>query len=152
MSPHDPFSSFSPFPGMGTPVPNPGAALADDLTNRVEQVVLDAEKANAPLELDPQRSRLFELFVMADAAGFVDDQAEHDLSAEGLAKSLAGRWGLAKALHGGSIQPSALPPGMFRRFQLLWSMMRMWMEWGYAWKRWSEFHQHDAVPNSPDDD
>ena len=22
----------------------------------------------------------------------------------------------------------------------LWSVMRMWMEWTYAWDRWVEFH------------
>jgi len=24
--------------------------------------------------------------------------------------------------------------------RMLWSFLRMWMEWAYAWERWSEFH------------
>ena len=27
------------------------------------------------------------------------------------------------------------------KMRLLWSVMRMWMEWDYAWERWDEFHK-----------
>ena len=32
--------------------------------------------------------------------------------------------------------------------RLLWSVMRMWMEWTYAWQRWAEFHQ-EPKPDAP---
>jgi hypothetical protein len=57
-----------------------GTALAHNILDRVETLLLEAEEALKPLELDPYRSRLFELFVMADAAGFLDEDAAPDLA------------------------------------------------------------------------
>ena len=34
--------------------------------------------------------------------------------------------------------------GESRTERLLWSVMRMWMEWDYAWERWEEFHRSQA--------
>ena len=33
-----------------------------------------------------------------------------------------------------------LPTESLGRMRMLWSFLRMWMEWGYAWERWPEFH------------
>jgi hypothetical protein len=120
-------------------------ALARHLIDQVEAVLLQAEGANAPLEVDPQRSRLFELFVMADAAGFLADEAETDLGCDALAKELAARWDLARNIGQAFQQPSSLPPSQLARLRVLWSFMRMWMEWSYAWHRWEEFHDEGGA-------
>jgi hypothetical protein len=119
---------------------SPGKALADDLVNRVNEVLQNAADSGQPIEIDPHRARLFELFVMSEATGFLDEGAEHDLSCDGIARDLADRWKLARNLGGDISQPSALPPDQLKRLRLLWSFMRMWMEWTYAWQRWEEFH------------
>jgi hypothetical protein len=128
----------------------PGAALAHDLVDRVEQLLLAAERAGQPIEIDPHRQGLFELFVLADAGGFLEEDAPHDLSCDGIARDLAARWDLAKGIGAKGIGakgggpslplPQSLPPAQLARLRLLWSFMRMWMEWTYAWKRWEEFH------------
>ena len=71
--------------------------LADDLLDRLHELLAEAERTAKPLEVDPFRSRLFELFVLADAAGLTGDDADPDLSADGLCRELAGRWGLREA-------------------------------------------------------
>lgn len=129
--------------------PTVGEALANDIVDRVEDLLLEAEQAGEPVEIDPHRGRLFELFVMADAAGFLLDDSEQDLSSEGIARQLALRWDLAAALTHGLSQPSKLPPTQFAKVRLLWAFMRMWMEWSYAWKRWDEFHQ-SSNPAAPE--
>jgi hypothetical protein len=120
---------------------SPGKALADNLVNRVNEVLQNAADSGQPIELDPHRARLFELFVMSEAAGFLEEAAEHDLSCDGIARELAERWNLARNLGGDVSQPSTLPPEQLKRLRLLWSFMRMWMEWTYAWQRWEEFHR-----------
>lgn len=125
---------------------SPGATLAHDLIDQIEDVLQSAAKQGQPIELDPHRARLFELFVMADATGFVQEGSEPDLSCDGVARDLAARWNLARNLGGGLSQPSSLPPDQLSRLRLLWSFMRMWMEWSYAWKRWDEFHGPSATP------
>ena len=35
------------------------------------------------------------------------------------------------------------------KVRLLWSFMRMWMEWTYAWKRWDEFHTQSSPRHAP---
>jgi hypothetical protein len=120
---------------------SPGAALAEDIVDRVEELLLAVEQAGTPLEVDPQRARLFELFVMADATGFLEDGSEPDLSCDGIGRELASRWDMAKHMGGGLNQADRLPPKQLTRLRLLWSFMRMWMEWTYAWSRWNEFHQ-----------
>ncbi|HUG92485.1 MAG TPA: hypothetical protein VML55_16720 [Planctomycetaceae bacterium] len=119
-------------------------SLADNLLDQLDRLVLDAEREDKPLELDPQRSRLFELFVMADAAGFLDPEAARDLSADGVCRALAGRWGLAEAARDSVSRQAKLPAEHLARMRLLWSLMRMWMEWTYAWQRWPEFHRSEA--------
>ena len=34
-----------------------------------------------------------------------------------------------------------MPADQLAKMRLLWSVMRMWMEWDYAWERWAEFHK-----------
>lgn len=116
------------------------AGLADEIVNRVEKVVLDAERAAKPLEVDPYRGQLFELFVTAEGAGYVQSEAERDLSADGLCRELAARWGLADATRDAFSHQTRLPPEQLNKMRQLWSVLRMWMEWTYAWERWSEFH------------
>ncbi len=107
-------------------------SLAQNLIQQIEEVILAAEQAGAPLEVDPQRKALFELFVMADAAGGLEDGADPDLSSDHIARVLSERWNLAK-----QVGPNNLA---HPRVRILWSFMRMWMEWSYAWERWEEFH------------
>jgi hypothetical protein len=120
----------------------PGAALARDLIDQIEELLLATEQAGQPVEIDPHRSRLFELFAMAEATGFLEPGEEQDLSCDGIGRELSARWDLAKAVGpSGLSQPGALPSRQLAKVRLLWSFMRMWMEWTYAWKRWGEFHQ-----------
>jgi len=116
-------------------------ALARDLVDRIADVLQTASTNSQPIELDPHRAALFELFVMAEATGFLVEGSEPDLSCDGVARELAARWDLAKSMPGGLSQPSSLPPDQLGRLRLLWSFMRMWMEWTYAWQRWDEFHK-----------
>lgn len=123
-------------------------SLAHNLIDRLEQLILEAERSNKPLEVDPLRDRLFELFVTAEAAGRMPEDTEEDLTADGICRSLAHRWGLAEATRESFEHQTQLPPEHLSRMRLLWSLMRMWMEWDYAWKRWPEFHHH-APPGRP---
>ncbi len=117
-------------------------ALAADLLNQVERVVLEAESESQPLEVDPLRGRLFEFFARAWEAGLVDDETENgpDLTADGLCQSLAARWGLGDATRESVARQQRLSPQELAKMRLLWSLLRMWMEWTYAWKRWADFH------------
>lgn len=121
------------------------SSLADDIINCVENLLREAEQAGKPLEIDPYRGQLFELFVTADGAGYVDEDAEPDLTADGLCRLLALRWDLADATRESIETQQKLPPEQLAKMRSLWSVMRMWMEWSYAWRRWDEFHQGKAA-------
>jgi len=121
---------------------SPATTLAAEILNRLESLVLNAEANARPLETEPQRGQLFELFVTAEAAGFLEEDAEPDLTADGLCAKLAERWGLKQAAQSWMHNQSQLPPEQLAKMRLLWSVMRMWMEWTYAWRRWPEFHQY----------
>ena len=121
-----------------------GSDLADLLIQQVEQQCLDAERRSRPLEVDPYRDRLFQLFVTAHGAGFIDEDAEVDLTADGLCRALGARWGLADATRQSVEMQQRLPPQHLSKMRMLWAVMRMWMEWTYAWKRWAEFHGTSA--------
>jgi len=116
--------------------------LADRILDRLEELILDAERKTKPLELDPYRSQLFELFVTAEGAGYTKEGSDPDLSADGLCRLLGARWGLASAAKEAISQQSRMPQEQLAKMRLLWSVMRMWMEWDYAWERWAEFHGH----------
>ena len=126
-------------------------AVAGAILNGVEMLLMEARETTKPLEVDPYRSRLFELFVTADGAQLVRDDRESslsdgtddqtDLSADGICRSLARRWGLDMAARESTASQSRLAPDQLEQMRLLWSVMRRWMEWSYAWRRWDEFHQ-----------
>ena len=70
-----------------------------------------------------------------------DERPENDLTADGLCRTLAERWNLADATRESFSNQTRLPKEHLARMRLLWSVMRMWMEWTYAWQRWPEFHR-----------
>jgi hypothetical protein len=115
-------------------------SLSERLIAQIDALVRDAEAQTRPLEVDPYRERLFELFVTAEGAGYVRAGSEPDLTADGLCRTLAARWGLADAARQTAGSLAQLPAEHVARMRLLWSVMRMWMEWTYAWQRWPEFH------------
>jgi hypothetical protein len=49
---------------------------------------------------------------------------------------------LADAAQNSHGQQEKMAPKHVGKMRLLWSLMRMWMEWTYAWERWPEFHQN----------
>jgi hypothetical protein len=114
-------------------------SLADQIVDEIESLIRESTTATRPLELEPFRGRLFELFVMAEGAGCLREDAARDLSADGLCQELADRWGLQQATREAFADQSRLPPDQLQNMRSLWSVMRMWMEWDYAWSRWSEF-------------
>lgn len=114
------------------------------ILDQIDEVVLECERASRPLEVDPARGRLFELFVTAERAGCVGEESSPDLSADGICRMLADRWGLKAAAQSSVQEQSRLPAEHVVRMRSLWSVMRMWMEWTYAWQRWPEFHDPDA--------
>ena len=83
--------------------------LANSIVSRVEALLTEAEQETKPLELDPYRGELFELFVTAEAAGFLEDDADPDLTADGIARGLSQRWDLAQATRASLEQQSKLP-------------------------------------------
>ena len=126
------------------PTGTAAVTLAAQILNRVEEVLLDADDKTNPLEVDPFRGQLFELFVTAEGAGYLDGESACDLSADGLCRQLAERWGLREATSVSIEQQSRLSKRHLKKMRLLWSVMRMWMEWTYAWQRWPEFHNGDS--------
>jgi len=120
-------------------------SLAAMIVDQVETLIRDAEQQNKPLEVDPLRARLFELFVTAEASGLVDEDADPDLTADGICQTLSQRWGLKDAARESLHSAGSLSPDHLQQMRSLWSVMRMWMEWTYAWQRWHEFHQESHV-------
>lgn len=114
---------------------------AESIFNRLEELLRDAERQVKPLELDPFRGRIFELFVEAYQAGYTADDSEPDLSADGVCRELSLRWGLTMAAREAAAQQTRLPADQVAKMRLLWSLLRLWMEWTYAWDRWAEFHR-----------
>lgn len=113
---------------------------AVELLNEIDDLVLASEKETKPLELPPYREQLFALFARAWKLGLISEEGELDLTADGLTKALAGRWGLASAAQDSYVQQAKLSPDQVQRMRLLWSCLRLWMEWTYAWQRWNDFH------------
>ncbi len=123
------------------------ASLIRTVIDRLQLIIEQAEAETKPLEMDPFRSQLFELFVMADGAAMLDDKLEPNLTSDSIAKILAERWQLRSAAVESMQQDSPLAQESLSRMRLLWSFLRMWMEWTYAWQRWREFHEGDATTN-----
>ncbi len=118
-------------------------SLQDEILLQVDSLINESEQTSKPLELDPARGKLFELFVTAHGAGFLAEGAENDLSADELCKKLASRWGLDEAAQASIARQEKLDSQHLAKMRLLWSVMRMWMEWTYAWDRWEEFRTGD---------
>lgn len=116
-------------------------SAADSIYDQLEDVLQAAESQTKPLEIEPYRSQLFRLFAAAHAGGWTDADADPDLSADGVCRELALRWGLTMAARDAVAQQTKLAPDQLGKMRLLWSLLRMWMEWTYAWSRWNEFHQ-----------
>lgn len=119
--------------------------LIRTVIDRLQLIIEQAEAETKPLEMEPFRSQLFELFVMADGAAMLDDKLEPNLTSDSIAKILAERWQLRSAAVESMQQDSPLAQESLSRMRLLWSFLRMWMEWTYAWQRWCEFHEGDAT-------
>lgn len=115
--------------------------FAREILDQIEDIVSEAESGQKPLELDPFRSQLFVLFARAEAAGCVGENAQPDLSADGVCSALAERWGLKDAAQESVRSQSNMSTDAMARMRLLWSVLRMWMEWTYAWERWTEFKE-----------
>lgn len=115
--------------------------LGETIVGRVEAILTQAEQSGRPIEVNPYRGRLFELFVTADAAGYLREDSDVDLTSDGLCRRLGERWGLADATRDSMERQQKLPPEHLAKMRLLWSVLRMWMEWQYAWDRWPEFHR-----------
>ena len=81
----------------------------------------------------------------AEAAGYVHEDAEPDLTADGLCRALSVRWVLAEAARDSFEHQTNLNSEHVGRMRMLWSVLRMWMEWAYAWDRWSEFHDEEVA-------
>jgi hypothetical protein len=119
--------------------------LAGQIVDYIDRLVSEAEKMTRPMEIDPYRSRLFELFVVANGAGYTQDGADPDLTADGLGRQLAARWNLAEAARMSVQSQTKLSPEQLAKMRMMWSVMRLWMEWNYAWDRWEEFHRKPEV-------
>lgn len=123
--------------------------FAERVIGQVEEVVLAAEAATRPLEVEPYRGRLFDVFVLAYRAGGMQPDAAIDLSADALCRELGARWGLANAARESGADAAGLNPQHVHKMRLLWSTMRLWMEWTYAWSRWDEFHVGSVHETGP---
>ncbi len=114
--------------------------FSSNIINQVDAIIRASEEQNRPLEMDPARSNLFELFVKSHQADLTKEDSDPDLSADGLCAVLSDRWGLKSAAQQSVTQQGAISKEHMARMRSLWSVMRMWMEWTYAWNRWTEFH------------
>ena len=120
------------------------ASLIETIVDQLQEVVEEAESKVKALEMEPYRGRLFELFVTADGAGLTDEELEPNLSSDAVAGMLAERWGLRTEANTSFAQQTAMSSESMAKVRLLWSLLRMWMEWSYAWDRWREFHDNPA--------
>jgi len=120
-------------------------SLAGEILNRIESLVFEAEKSEKPLEIDPFHRQLFELFVTAEAAGYLGDDSQPDLTAEGVCRTLSLRWELSDATRDSLERQTKLSTEHLAKMRMLWSIMRMWMEWSYAWQHWPEFHRGEST-------
>ena len=130
------------------PLPAPDDPhFAEEILAQVEAVLGECEKKTRPPEVVPYRDQLFGLFAAAFDAGLTEDPDERppgaaaeDLSADGLCKTLGEKWGLAAAAQANPEDGPALSAQHVAKLRLLWSLMRMWMDWDLAWRRWPEYH------------
>ena len=113
--------------------------LVHEVINRIEAVIVDAEEQTRPLEISPFREQLFDLFTTAWKEKLTAE-TDGPLAADAICKELGNRWGLSDSTQSSVAQQKAIPPEHLAKMRSLWSVMRMWMEWNYAWGRYPEFH------------
>lgn len=116
------------------------ASLIENIIDQLQATVEEAQEQVKPLEMEPYRGRLFELFVTANGAGLTDEELEPNLCSDSITSLLAERWGLKDEARATFENQKAMSSLGQARVKLLWSLLRMWMEWSYAWDRWDEFH------------
>jgi hypothetical protein len=121
------------------------SSLILTIVDRIQSVIEEAEDQTKPLEMNPHRTSLFELFVMADGAGLLEEDVEPNLTSDAIAAMLADRWQLRTAAMDTMQHEGQLPGDSLSKMRLLWSFLRMWMEWTYAWDRWAEFHDGEST-------
>ena len=124
-----------------TTTPVSQSSLIDNVIAQIQAIIEEAEEKVRPLEMEPFRGRLFELFVVADGAGLLDENAEPNLTSDEIARVLADRWDLRESDAAAKLASGSMAGESLSKMRLLWSFLRMWMEWTYAWQRWQEFHQ-----------
>lgn len=133
---------------MTTPITDT-EILRQRILDRIDDIIQECESRSRPLEVEPWKGQLFELFVTADGAGCLSEESDCNLSADAICQSLAHRWGLKSAAESWVQQNGQLPPAQLSRMRSLWSVLRMWMEWTYAWRRWEEFHTGNSPSATP---
>ena len=93
-----------------------------------------AIKANRPLEISPYRDELFEHFARAFADGLTGDDGP--LGSDNLTRLVGRRWNLDESARAVTADQSKFAPEDVARMRAMWSLLRMWMEWDFAWHRW----------------
>lgn len=126
---------------------SPDSSSPDDAVNKIQLIVEEATEAGKPLEVAPFRERLFAVFAAAYTAGQTGD--EGSLSADELTRLLGQRWGLDQSAQKSIADQQKLGEADLVKMRMLWSTLRLWMEWDYAWSRWSEFNDSTASPRQP---
>jgi len=114
--------------------------FVNEILNQIESLIVEAESQTRPLEMAPYRGQLFELFVTSFRESLVDEE-DGPLAADAICRELGDRWGLSTAAQSSMSEHKSLTADQLAKMRSLWSVMRMWMEWTYAWSRWNEFHR-----------
>lgn len=122
----------------------------DEVIQRVDGILQRSLQNSAPLEVDPARTELFTVFASCHAAGWLREDAAVDLTADEFCRELARRWGLDIAAQQSVTRNEKIPPEHVHRMRLLWSFLRMWMEWTYAWDHWAEWHAAEGQRSPPE--
>ena len=115
-----------------TTTPVSQRSLIDNVIAQIQAIIEEAEEKVRPLEMEPFRGRLFELFVVADGAGLLDENAELSLTSDEIARVLADRWDLRESDAAAKLASGSMAGESLSKMRLLWSFLRMWMEWTYA--------------------
>ena len=116
------------------------AQIIRQTLDRIEDILQEASQAARPLEIDPSREQLFRLFADAAQRGLIADDFEPNLTSDSICAALSTRWGLKDTVQDSVNKQQRLTGDQLAQMRALWSVMRMWMEWTYAWGRWAEFH------------
>lgn len=103
----------------------------------LESILLSCQERHRPLQEEPARSEIFEIF----ARSMAPSQPWPTLAADEICRDLAERWGLKGALQNSVTQQAGVPASELAKMRSLWTLLQMWMEWTYAWERWPEFHK-----------